>query len=49
MNEALQKHLQKLTSQIDSLRVMVKYLVFDLEATKRENERLRKLYEDNRK
>ena len=35
--------LDNLQSSMDWLRVSVKYLVFDLEATKRDNERLRGL------
>ncbi|MDP7069850.1 MAG: hypothetical protein QF561_00705 [Phycisphaerales bacterium] len=35
--------LQSLAHSIDSMRLCVKYLVFDLEATRRENECLRRM------
>ena len=41
--EKLRTALDNLQSSMDWLRVSVKYLVFDLEATKRDNERLRGL------
>jgi predicted nucleic acid-binding Zn-ribbon protein len=39
--ETLRRTAQALQESIDSLRVSVKYLVFDLEATRRENADLR--------
>ena len=42
-NEKVRTALDNLQSSMDWLRVSVKYLVFDLEATKRDNERLRGL------
>ena len=41
--EKIRSALDNLQSSMDWLRVSVKYLVFDLEATKRDNERLRGL------
>ena len=41
--EKVRSALDNLQSSMDWLRVSVKYLVFDLEATKRDNERLRSL------
>ena len=41
--EKVRTALDNLQSSMDWLRVSVKYLVFDLEATKRDNERLRGL------
>jgi hypothetical protein len=43
----LQKTVDRLQESLDYLRVCVKYQKFDLEATRRENEYLRKLLEDN--
>jgi hypothetical protein len=43
----LQKKVDKLEETLDYLRVCVKYQKFDLEATRRENEYLRKLLEDS--
>ena len=42
-DEKVRTALDNLQSSMDWLRVSVKYLVFDLEATKRDNERLRGL------
>jgi len=39
--------MDSIQETIDYLRVCIKYNVFDLEATKRENEYLRKLLEEN--
>jgi hypothetical protein len=39
----MQKTVGELQDSLDYLRLSVKYLVFDLEATRRENEYLRKL------
>lgn len=38
--------VDRLRGSIDNLRICIKYLVFDLEATRRENEGLRKQLED---
>ena len=45
-HEDLQKSLIILQDTLDSLRLNVKYLLFDLEATKKENMALRKKLED---
>jgi len=42
----LEKSIDRLQELLDYLRVCIKYQVFDLEATRRENEYLRKLLED---
>ena len=42
-NEKIRTAIENLQGSMDWLRVSVKYLVFDLEATKRDNERLREL------
>ena len=44
-HEQLRESLDKLQSSLDNLRLVTKYRVFDLEATRRENARLRKLLE----
>jgi predicted nucleic acid-binding Zn-ribbon protein len=41
----LQKSLDELQESLDYLRVCIKYQAFDLEATRRENARLRELLE----
>jgi len=43
----LRKTVSDLQESIDFLRLSIKYMVFDLEATRRENNYLRKLLEDN--
>lgn len=43
----LRKTVSDLQESIDFLRLSIKYLVFDLEATRRENGYLRKMLEDN--
>jgi hypothetical protein len=43
----LQQSVDRLQESLDYLRVCIKYQVFDLEATRRENQYLRKLLEDN--
>jgi len=43
----LKKSVNSLQESLDYLRVSIKYLLFDLEATRRENAYLRKLLEDN--
>ncbi len=44
----LQKSIDSLQESLDYLRVCIKYHIFDLEATRRENEYLRKLLEQDR-
>jgi len=44
-HEKLRKTVKDLQDSLDYLRLSVKYLVFDLEATKRENRYLRKMIE----
>ena len=44
----LQKTVHDLQESLDYLRLSIKYLVFDLEATRRENGYLRKLLEQDR-
>ncbi len=41
----LKESLDRLQSSLDNLRLVTKYRVFDLEATRRENARLKKLLE----
>ena len=41
-HKKLTKSVERLQESLDCLRVSVKYLVFDLEATRRENEALKK-------
>ena len=43
----LEKSINSLQESLDYLRVCIKYQVFDLEATRRENEYLRKMLEEN--
>lgn len=42
-HEKLRKSVRDLQESLDYLRLSVKYLVFDLEATRRENQYLRKM------
>jgi regulator of replication initiation timing len=44
--EKLTKTVTSLQASIDYLRLSIKYLLFDLEATRRENNQLRKMLED---
>lgn len=44
-HEQMKKTISELQDSLDYLRVSVKYLVFDLEATRRENKQLRTLLE----
>lgn len=44
--EKLTKSVESLQDSLDYLRVSVKYLLFDLEATRRENASLKRLLED---
>ena len=43
----LKKTVSSLHESIDFLRLSIKYLMFDLEATRRENSYLRKMLEEN--
>jgi thioredoxin-related protein len=43
----LKKSVNNLQESLDYLRVSIKYMLFDLEATRRENTYLRKLLEDD--
>ena len=43
----LRKTVTDLQESLDYLRLSIKYLVFDLEATRRENSYLRKMLEEN--
>ena len=43
----LESSINSLQESLDYLRVCIKYQVFDLEATRRENQYLRKLLEEN--
>lgn len=44
-HEQMRRTISELQDSLDYLRVSVKYLVFDLEATRRENKQLRALLE----
>ena len=44
-HKQLKDSLDRLQTSLDNLRLVTKYRVFDLEATRRENARLRKLLE----
>ena len=46
-HKKLEKSISSLQESLDYLRVCIKYQVFDLEATRRENGYLRKLLEEN--
>jgi hypothetical protein len=43
----LEKSVNNLQESLDYLRICIKYQLFDLEATRRENEYLRKILGDN--
>ncbi len=45
-HKRLQKSVDSLQESLDYLRICIKYQLFDLEATHRENEYLRKLLEE---
>jgi hypothetical protein len=45
-NKQLQKSVNSLQESLDYLRICIKYQLFDLEATRRENKYLRKLLEE---
>ena len=42
----LKQHIDFLQDSLDYLRICIKYQIFDLEATKRENKYLRKMLEE---
>jgi len=44
--ERLKKSVDSLQESLDYLRICIKYQLFDLEATRRENEYLRKMLEE---
>ena len=46
-HKRIRKSIGSLQESLDYLRVSVKYLLFDLESTRRENAYLRKLLEDS--
>jgi chromosome segregation ATPase len=46
-HQQLRKSITSLQDSLDWLRLSVKYLVFDLEATRRENNYLRQMLESN--
>ena len=46
-HEQIKKSVRNLQDSIDFLRVGIKYLLFDLEATRRENNQLRKMLEND--
>jgi hypothetical protein len=48
-HKRLRKSVDGLQESLDYLRVSVKYLLFDLESTRRENAYLKKLLEDSSK
>ena len=48
-HKRLRKSVDSLQESLDYVRVSVKYLLFDLEATRRENVQLRKLIDDESK
>ena len=45
----LKSSINKLQNSLDYLRVSIKYILFDLESTRRENTYLRKMLEENNK
>lgn len=45
-HDKMRKTVNELQESLDYLRLSIKYLVFDLEATRRENQYLRKLLEN---
>lgn len=47
-HESVKKSFSQIQESIDFLRLSIKYMVFDLEATRRENEYLRKLLDQER-
>ena len=47
-HEDIKKTVTNLHESVDFLRVSLKYLLFDLEATRRENKELRKMLDDRK-
>ena len=47
-HKQLRKSANSLQESLDYLRIIIKYMLFDLEATRRENAQLKKLIEDNK-
>lgn len=47
-HEQLRQTVQRLQETLDTLRVSIKYLIFDVEATRRENAHLRTMLEQER-
>lgn len=45
-HKQLQKNVNKLQESLDYLRICIKYQLFDLEATRRENRYLKKMLEE---
>ncbi|MGB2987089.1 MAG: hypothetical protein WBE26_14545 [Phycisphaerae bacterium] len=46
-HQQLKETVSSLQESIDFVRLSIKYMLFDLEATRRENEQLRKMLDDN--
>lgn len=46
-HKKLKETVSSLQESIDFVRLSIKYMLFDLEATRRENNQLRKMLEDN--
>ena len=46
-HKQLKKNAEKLNESLDYLKVSIKYLLFDLEATRRENAHLKRLVEES--
>lgn len=47
-HEQIKESVRSLQESLDFLRVGIKYMLFDLEATRRENQQLRKMLEQDR-
>ena len=47
-HKQLRKSVDNLQGSLDYLRISLKYLIFDLEATRRENAQLKKMLKDDR-
>jgi len=45
-NQRLEQVIKNMTDIIDSLRLSITYMTFDLEATKRENQQLRQMLKE---
>ena len=46
-HQQLKETVNSLQESIDFVRLSIKYMLFDLEATRRENDKLRKMLDDN--